>query len=105
LLAVAPDLDLVLTGESRLGHLAADRGRGLLPPAGPGDVGPVDVVVPGDTGGEAEVLAEVAAHALGEELLPSVAVLGLGRVGIGLDQRASVRTELPFGRVDTGRGG
>ena len=76
LLAVAPDLDLVLAGSLGLDDLAADGGRRLLAAAVPGAVRAVDVVEAGHARLEAEVLAEVAAHALGEELLPAVAVLG-----------------------------
>ena len=76
LFAVAPDLDLVLAGELRLGDLAADRGGRLLTPAVPRAVRAVDVVVASDARCQAEVLAEVAAHPLAEELLPAVAVLG-----------------------------
>ena len=39
-----------------------------------------------DARGDAEILAVMPAHALAEELLPAVAVLGLGRVGVGLAQ-------------------
>ena len=48
---------------------------------------PVDVVVAGDAGLEPEVLAEMAAHPLAEQLLPAVAVLGHRRVGVLLAQR------------------
>src|SRR5690606_38227925 len=82
LLAVAPDLDGVVAGEHGGGHLAADGGRGLLAPALPGAEGSVDVVVAGDPSLEAEVLVEVPGHALAEQLLPAVAVLGVGRVGV-----------------------
>ena len=65
LLAVAPDLDLVLAAALAWMHLAADGGRRLLAAAVPRAVGAVDVVEAGDPRLEAEVLAEVAAHALG----------------------------------------
>ena len=61
LLAVAPDLDLVLARQLGGDHLAADRGRRLLAAAVVGAVRPVDVVVARDPGRDAVVLAEVAA--------------------------------------------
>ena len=90
LLAVAPDLDLVLAGQLGGDDLAADRGRRLLAAAVPGAVRAVDVVVARDAGGEAEVLAEVAAHALAEQLLPAVAVLRHGGVGVLFLERGDV---------------
>src|SRR5688572_9109964 len=80
LLAVAPDLDLVLPLELRLRDLAADRGRGLLAPPLESAVRPVDVVVADNARFEPEVLGEVPAHALREELLPAVAVFRHRRV-------------------------
>src|SRR5690606_24789265 len=103
LLAVAPDLDLVGAGQLGLGHPAADGRRVLLAASGPGAVGAVDVVVAGYVGGQAEVLVEVAAHAHAEPLLPAVAVLGLGGVGVGLAQGLHLGRPLVLGGVDAGR--
>src|SRR5262249_31759820 len=75
LLAVAPDLDLALPSHERDDHLAADRGRRLLPSAVIGPVRAVDVVIARDAGRQAVVLGEMAAHPLAEELLPAVSVL------------------------------
>src|SRR5690606_5240563 len=105
LVAVAPDLDGVPTGQLGGGHLAADGRRRLLPPAVVGAVGAVDVVVAGDPGGAREVLGEVPAHPLGEQLLPAVAVLGHGRVGVLLGEPVDVRPVLLAGGVDAGGGG
>ncbi len=105
LLAVAPDLDLAEPRELRRDHLAADRGRRLLAPAVVRSVRPVDVVVARDAGDEAEVLGEVVAHALAEQLLPPVAVLGLGRVRVGLPERRDLDRALAVDRVDAGRRG
>src|SRR5205085_638224 len=82
LVAVAPDLDLVAAGELGLDHLAAHRRRCLLAAALEGAVGAVNVVVAGDARLKPEVLAEVAAHPLAEQLLPAVAVLGHGRIRV-----------------------
>src|SRR5690606_24218486 len=77
----------------------------LLATALPGAFGAVDVVVAGDAGLESEVLAEVAGHALGEQLLPAVAVLGVGGVGVLLLEGGDVGVGLLVAGVDAGRGG
>ena len=91
LVAVAPDFDGVVAGELRFDDLAADGGGGLFAAAVLRAVRAVDVVVAGDAGLDAEVFAEVAAHPLAEELLPAVAVLGHGGVGVGFLQGGDVR--------------
>jgi hypothetical protein len=62
-------------------------------------------VIARHTGLEAEVLVEMTAHALAEELLPAVAVLGHGGVGVGLLQSGDVGSRLLVGRVHAGGGG
>src|SRR5690606_7530995 len=62
LLPVTPDLDAVVAGQHRGGHLAADRRRRLLAPAVPRALRAVDVVVAGHAGLDAEVLGEVPRH-------------------------------------------
>ena len=103
LLAVAPDLDGVRAAQLGLGDLAADRGGRLLAAAVVGAVGPVDVVIAGHASRQLEVLAEVAAHALAEELLPAVPVLGHRRICVRLGERRDVRGGLVLGGVDAGR--
>ena len=61
--------------ELRGDDLPADRRRRLLAAAVVGAVRAVDVVVTRDARLEPEVLAEVTAHALAEQLFPPVAVL------------------------------
>src|SRR5215211_2306226 len=80
LLPVAPDLDL----PARLdrGHLPAQCRRHLLAAAVVGPVGAVDVVKADDRRLEPELAAVVQAQALGDELLPAVGVLRVGRVGV-----------------------
>ena len=51
-----------------------------------------------------EVLTEVSAHALAEELLPPIAILRQGGVGVALLQAWVVRVGLLVGGVDTCRG-
>src|SRR6202011_162746 len=75
LLAVAPDLDLVLARELGSDHLAADGGRRPLAAASVGAFGTVDVVVARAPGGDAVILAVVAGHALAEKRLPAVAAV------------------------------
>jgi hypothetical protein len=89
--------------ERDLGHLARQRGGCLLPPAVPRAERTVDVVVAGNAGLEAVVLEEVTGHPLGEELLPAIAVLGIGRVGIRLGKRRDVRIGLLLPVVDARR--
>ena len=98
LLAVAPDLDLVLARQLGVDHLAADRGRRLLAAAVTGAVRAVDIVVARDPGRDAVVLAEVAAHALAEQLLPAVAVLRHRRIGVLFLERGDVGAGLLVGR-------
>ena len=103
LLAVAPDLDLVLARELGGDDLAADRGRRLLAAAVVGAFRAVDVVVARDAGGDAVVLAVVARHALAEQLLPAVAVLRQGGIGVLFLERGDVGVGLLVAVVDAGR--
>src|SRR4051812_24968147 len=66
LIAVAPDIDLMLAGGFGVDHFAADRGGGLFASAVPGAVRAVDIVEAGHTGVKAEIFSKVAAHALAE---------------------------------------
>src|SRR5581483_2896780 len=103
LLAVAPDLDLVLARELGGDDLAADRGRRLLAPAVVGALGSVDVVIPRHAGGDAVVLAVVAGHPFAEKLLPAIAVLRHGGVGVLFLERGDVGAGLLVAVVDAGR--
>jgi hypothetical protein len=105
LFAVAPDLDLVGAGVLGLDDFAADGGGSLLAAAGPGAERAVDVVIAGDAGLETIVFFEVAAHALGKEFLPAVAVFRECRVGVLFLERDDVGVGLLFGVVDAGGGG
>jgi len=80
--AIAPDFDLVLARVARLKNLAADCGRGLFAASCPRAEWPVNIVEPGDPRLHAIILMEVAAHALAEELFPSVAVFAERGIGI-----------------------
>ena len=87
----------------RLGDLAADRRGRLLAAAVVGAVRPVDVVVARDARLDAEVVEEVPAHALREELLPAVPVLGQRRVRVLLAERGHVGVLLERDVVDARR--
>ncbi len=87
----------------RLDDLAAQRRRRLLATAVPGAVRPVDVVVAGDAAAQSEVLVEVAAHPLAEELLPAVAVLRQGGIRVLFGQAVVRRVGL-LRRVVDARG-
>lgn len=105
LFAVAPDFDFVVAGERGLGDLAAQCGGGFFASAVVGAVDAVDVVVSGDAGLQAEVFAEVAAHALAEQFFPAVAVFGHGGVGVGFGECCHVGVHLFVGGVDAGGAG
>ena len=101
LLAVAPDLDRpAWLGH---GHLAAQRGRSLLASTLVGSERAVDVVEPHDPDIEVGFLGVVGAGLLGDELLPAVRVLGLGRKGVLFLQREDVGVGLPILGIDAGR--
>jgi len=105
LFAVSPYLDLMLTGVLGLDDFATDGSRSFFAAACPCPERAVDVVVTGDASLKAVVFFEVAAHALGEELLPTVAVFGKRGVGVLFFEGDDVGVGLLFGVVDAGRGG
>ena len=80
LLSVAPDFDLVSPESFACDDLSADRGRRLLAPAVVGAIGAVNVMVSRYARFEPEIFAEMPAHPLAEEFLPTIAVFGIGRV-------------------------
>ena len=85
--------------------LAAHRRGRLLAPALPRAQRAEDVVEADDTGREVVILAVVAAEELGDELLPPIAVLGLGRKGVLLAQGRHLGVRLEVLRIDArGRG-
>src|SRR5256885_1167045 len=80
--AAPPDRARARPAELGLDPLAAG-GRGRLLAAGlPRAVRAVDVVIPGDSRDQPVILAEVPAHPLGEELLPTVPVLRHGGIRV-----------------------
>ena len=66
LMSVAPDFDIVFTGEFGFDDFSADRGGGFFAATVVGAVGSVNVVEAGDAGDEAEIFAEMSAHAFAE---------------------------------------
>ncbi len=92
-------------GQLRFDHFSADGGRRLLATAQPRAVWSVHIVVAGDARLNAEVLAEVAAHALAEQLLPPVSVLWHRRIGIRFLQRDNVLRDLLVRCIHARRGG
>src|SRR4051812_5719430 len=82
LLAVAPNFDLVLPGYDSHRYLARYRCRCLFAPPIPRSVRAIDVVIARDASLDAEIFAKVAAQALGEQLLPSIAILAVGGIGV-----------------------
>ena len=102
LMAVTPNLDLVIARHFGFEHFAADGRGGLLPAAVPCAMRAVDVVKPRHPALQAEVFLEVAAHAFAEKFLPSVAVFRQGRIGIFFFQRDYIGTVLLVPVVDAG---
>ncbi len=82
LFAVAPDFDFFLAGFTRINDLAANRGRRFFASAIPGAVRTIDVMEPRHARYQAVVLAEVAAHPFGEQLLPTVTIFWHCRIGV-----------------------
>ena len=66
LIAGTPDFNFVFTTDFRFNYFAADRGGGFFAAAKPGAPGAVHVMKAGDARVEAEIFAEMAAHAFGE---------------------------------------
>jgi hypothetical protein len=88
--------------EGDLGDLAGQCGRRLLAAALPRAERTVDIVVPGDPGFQAVVLTEMASHPFGEQLLPAIAVLRVGRICVRLGEGGDVRVGLLLGVVHAG---
>ena len=101
LFAVAPDFDFMTSGELRHDHFSADRCGGLFAAAIEGAVGTVDIVVARHSRFETEVFAEMSAHPLAEELFPTIAVFGIGRVSVFFLQAWNIGTLLLEAGVDT----
>ena len=102
---VAPDLDAQVAAVLGLEDLAAHRGGGLLAAPEPGAVGAVDVVEAGDVGLQAALRPVLLAEHLGDQLLPAVAALGHGRVGIRFLEGDDVRGLLQVRVVGAGGAG
>src|SRR5205814_237307 len=97
------DLDFVAAREFRLRDLPTDSSRRLLPPAVVRAVGAIDVVVAGRARLNTEVVMEVPAHPLREELLPAVAVFRKGRIRVLFAKSRHVRRLLQRDVVDARR--
>src|SRR4051812_23475047 len=80
---VAPNFQGVIAGEFGVDDLAAHGGGGFFAPALECAMRAVDVVETRHPALHAPVFAEVAAHALAEELFPAVPVFGHGGIRIG----------------------
>ena len=102
LLAISPDLYLVIPRVGRLDDLAAESSRRLLAPSDPGPEGAVDVVKAEDPHVEAKVLVKIPAHALREEFLPPIPIFRLRGIGVRLLEGHHVGVVLPVVRVNAG---
>src|SRR6516165_1630525 len=102
LLAVAPDLDFVPARDYRHGYLARNRGWRFFAPPVPRAIGAIDVVITRDTGLDPEILTEVTAQSLSEQLLPTIPILAISRICFRFFQSGYVGINLPVGRVNAG---
>ena len=90
LLAVAPDLDLALPGISASATLRQIAAGAFSRPPSKVPCGPYTLWYRATRVSSPKSSREVAAHPLAEQLLPAVAVLRHGRVGVLLPQRRHV---------------
>src|SRR5579872_1011545 len=103
LMAVAPDLDLAAI--FRVRDFTGDRSRRLLLAAVVGSQRTVNVVEADDARLEFVIAVVVAAKLFGEELLPTVARLGIGGIGVLFLQRNEIGRLLLVLRVNASRRG
>src|SRR5215475_9002783 len=82
LFAVPPNLNFTVASQLRDSDLPAHGGRRLFPSAIPCSQWSEDVMKPHDPGLDAVILAVMRTQPLGNELLPSIGVLGLRRIGV-----------------------
>ena len=80
-----------LPANLRFDHFAANCGRSFFAAAEPGSPRAVDIVESRDARVEAEVFAEVAAHALGEQLFPAITVFSQRGIGVFFFQATALR--------------
>src|SRR4029077_5382734 len=104
-MAVAPDLNLMISAKLCLNYFAADRRRCLLPATSIGPLWPIDVVITRNAGFQPDVFAKVPAHSFRKYFFPPVAVLRHRRIGIFFFQSGDVRIGLFIGCVNTSRRG
>jgi hypothetical protein len=104
LITVTPDFYLMVPGKLCFDQLPADGRGGFFPSAGVGAVRAINVMEPGQAGGDAEIFPEMPAHPLAEELFPTVTVFGHRRVGIGFPERNDFRIPLFIRVIYTGGG-
>src|SRR5580658_11355596 len=101
----APDFNFVFPGQLRFNHFSANRGGSFLAPSVPRPPGTIYVMEARDSGVETVVFAEMAAHPLGKQLFPAVAIFRQRRVGIFFLQLRRFKALLFVTVVDAGRGG
>src|SRR3954464_9497436 len=104
LFSVTPYVDLVLASQDRGGDLSGDRCRCFLPSTVPGALWPIHVVIPSYTCLKAKVVAEVSAHALGEELLPSIPILRHSGVSVCFFEGPDIAIQLFVCRIHASGG-
>ena len=99
-MAIAPYFNGVSILSER--QLAADRGGRFFAATVVGAERSIDIMETDHASLEAEIFPVVAAGALDVELFPTVAVFGVGRVGILLFKRGNIGVLLQITGIDTG---
>src|SRR5579872_22187 len=100
LVAVTPDRNFRVAFRLCLNYLAADSSRSFFAATRPRSVWTINVVIPRHPRTKTVIFAEVTAHALGKEFLPSVTVLGIGRIRIFFSQSRIVVIALLAGVIN-----
>src|SRR5262249_33030929 len=105
LLSVTPDFDFRVPGQFGDRHLSTHCRRSFLPAAIPGSIWTEYVVKAHYSGLYSVVLTIVRTESLGNQLLPTVSVLGLRRISMLLLERGNFDLSLAVFRVNAGRRG
>jgi len=98
---ISPHLELFFGDEG----FSAEGSRGLLSPSLPGSLWAIDVMEPGDSNLDTEVLLVMHGQFLGDEFLETICVLGLGGPSVDLLQSRAILVQLLALGVDASGGG
>src|SRR5579859_8065726 len=90
LLAVAPNLNVVLARDHCHGDFARNSGWRLLAPAIPRAERAIYVMIARNARFDPEILAKMPAQALREQLFPTIPILTVGGISVGFLKRTHV---------------